>query len=575
MASETSKTNTHGTKRKKRPRRFLLRLKMKVNMEIPDQEEKEKFSSALFKDKASEMRVIRHQYDLNVERLRYLVGDLEALWYNDLQTSFIADLGNVQSGVAEYSALMEQYAVLLEFLASELDQKKIAPDITAAEETGEPTSVTFTTVPEVKMTGLVDEQFGPFGIAPSKTEDQKGGALYALFEFLTKFGVKNPFGPERIQLYLCLKSRALDLRARITQFDYNVHKIRNLTEAQLRLWDNDYQTALVEEMHGLENPVKDFSSLVDEYATLIEMAAEELKTKSVDTDKASVLSDGSDGPVTVVLTNIPYLKRSRMDIKAYDPYFEQTQIGVATEVSMSRKNAEYLYNVFEDHVELVKYIGLKKIVEIPGELDGLPVTHIGLDCFAMAWRVKFTSITMPDSITTVFHGAFRGCISIRELKLSKNLKYVGNYAFAFITDLEYISLPDNIVSFGMGAFRNCVNLKSVSIPTRTLKRIGNDCFYGCKRLECVVIGDDVVEIDDWAFRLCEHLTSVTIGENVAEIGESAFYDCIRLERLDIPETVAKIGDTAFYSRRSITLGVTPGSAAEKYAIENHIDYVTA
>jgi hypothetical protein len=49
---------------------------------------------------------------------------------------------------------------------------------------------------------------------------------------------------------------------------------------------------------------------------------------------------------------------------------------------MTRKNAEYLYNVYEDHVELVKYIGLKKTVEIPAELDNLPVTHIGLDCFA-------------------------------------------------------------------------------------------------------------------------------------------------------------------------------------------------
>jgi hypothetical protein len=548
----------------------VVKLKMKLGMANPYEEKKEEFSAELLVSKAGELRGIRSRYDAYVHKLRCLVGELELLWQNDIQTSFIAELGNLQGAIADYSGQVEGFAAFLDTAAEALRQNRASVEKTAGEiDEDEFVRVVFSDFPDLKSDRDERGEFGPFAI-PAEKKQEKRSFVSGL---LSALGLKKPDKKNGSIDPKDLKNRALDLRSIITQYDFNVRKIQQLLENLQRLWVNDIQTSLIEELDDSMNAVRDFSSFADEYASLLEIAAHEIEKNGVEADQASVLANGSEGPVTVTLTDIAYLKRPRFNLKAYDPYYEQTQEGVSTEVSMSRKNAEYLYNVFDDHVELVKYIGLKKIVEIPAELDRLPVTHIGLDCFAMAWRVKFTSITMPDTVTTVFHGAFRGCHTIRELKLSKNLRYIGNYAFAFITDLEYIALPDNVVSFGMGAFRNCLSLRSVSIPSGTLKRIGNDCFYGCKKLECVVIGDDVIDIEDWAFRMCEHLSSVTIGDSVAQIGESAFYDCIRLERLDIPGKVEKIGDTAFYSRRSMTLGVVEGSAAEKYAVDNHIPYV--
>jgi uncharacterized protein YukE len=547
----------------------MVKAKMKLGMQNPYELKKEEFSAEHLKTKAGELREITGRYDLYVRRMRYLVGELEQLWQNDIQSSFIAELDNLHGSVVDYSRCVEGYASFLELAAGALDRSGTVISLPAPGE-DEAVRVILPDIPGLKTTRTGRGEYGPFAIPAEKKQIKRS----AVWQLLTMLGIKNPRDMRSGRLDpQDLKNGAIEMRSIITQYDYNVRKIQHEIENLQRLWENDIQASFIEEMDGLRNAVKDFSSLADEYASLLEIAAHEIETNTVDTDKASVLSDGSEGPVTVTLTNIPYLKRFRFDLKAYDPYFEQTQAGVSTELLMSRKNGEYLYNVYEDHIELIKYIGLKKRVDIPAEIDGLPVTHIGLDCFAMAWRVKFTDITMPDTVTTVYHGAFRGCHTIREIKLSKNLRYIGNYAFGFITDLEHISLPDNVVSFGMGAFRNCLSLRSVSIPTRTLKRIGSDCFYGCKKLECVVIGDDVVEIDDWAFRLCEHLSSVTIGGSVEKIGECAFYDCIRLDRLDIPENVSKIGDTAFYSRRGITLGVVKGSAAENYAADNNLEYV--
>lgn len=548
----------------------MVKLKMKLGMENPYEEKKDEFSAAHLKAKATEIREIKDRYDFYVQRMRTLVGELEILWHNDIQSSFIAELSNLKSSISDYSGQVEGYAAFLEAASEELLHQRAIIEKPIEESADEElVRVIFKNFPEQIGNGEDIDEAGPFAIPAEK----KAKNTSPVWRILSKIGIKNPNEKSTGLTAQDLKNGAIDMRSIITQYDYNVRKIQHEIENLQRLWENDIQKSLLDELAEKMNAVKDFSSLADEYASLLEIAAHEIETNSVEADKASVLSDGTDGPVTVTLSNVPYLKRSRFDLKAYDPYYEQTQAGVSTEVSLTRKNSEYLYSVYEDHVELVKYIGLKKTVEIPAELDGLPVTHIGLDCFAMAWRVKFTNITMPDTVTTVYHGAFRGCQTIRELKLSKNLRYVGNYAFAFITDLEYIALPDQVVSFGMGAFRNCTNLKSVGIPTRTLKRIGNDCFYGCKKLECVVIGDDVVEIDDWAFRMCEHLNSVTIGDNVAKIGESAFYDCIRLLRLNIPETVSAIGSTAFYSRRGMTLGVVEGSSAEQYAVSNNLKYV--
>jgi uncharacterized protein YukE len=396
---------------------------------------------------------------------------------------------------------------------------------------------------------------------------------FLIVKLLMKLGMKNPYLQDKVQLSpLQLKEKALDMRSIRSQFDYYVSKMQYLIDDLDNLWQNDIQSSFIDEFEGMRGQLKDFSNLADEYATLLELAAQELETSSVDMDKASVLSKGTDGPVNIVLSNIPYLKRSRIDLKAYDPYYESTQVGVPTDVRASRKNADYIYNVYDDHIELVKYVGLKRSVDIPREIDGLPVTHIGLDCFALAWRVRFVSITIPDTVTTIYHGAFRGCQHIKDVKLPDSLTYIGNYAFAFLTDLQQIEIPEGVMSIGMGAFRNCDSLLSAKIPESTL-RIGNDCFYRCKNLECVDIGNSVVNIDGWAFRMCEHLSSVTIGKSVVNIGASVFYDCMMLMELSVPDQVEEIGDAAFYHRRGMTLDVSEGSAAECYARENKVKYV--
>ena len=131
-------------------------------------------------------------------------------------------------------------------------------------------------------------------------------------------------------------------------------------------------------------------------------------------------------------------------------------------------------------------------------------------------------MTIPDSVTSIGYGAFRGCSS-----------------------LASVVIPDSVTSIGEYAFSGCSGLTSVVIPD-SVTRIGDWAFRGCSGLASVTIPDSVTSIGDWAFSGCSGLTSVTIPNSVTSIGNGAFDNCSRLASVVIPDSVTSIGgDAAF------------------------------
>lgn len=99
------------------------------------------------------------------------------------------------------------------------------------------------------------------------------------------------------------------------------------------------------------------------------------------------------------------------------------------------------------------------------------------------------------------------------------VKIIGNWAFVGCTSLEKISIPNSITDIDYAAFYKCHSLKNIDIPDSVIN-IGDFAFFRCINLKNVTIPESVSTIGEWAFYYCESLESITIENPDCEIYDS-------------------------------------------------------
>ena len=87
-----------------------------------------------------------------------------------------------------------------------------------------------------------------------------------------------------------------------------------------------------------------------------------------------------------------------------------------------------------------------------------------------------------------------------------------------------ITIPNTVTSIGEGAFYKCLSLTSVTIPN-SVTSIGREAFYGCSGLISVTIPNSVKEISYLAFSECPKLENVyCYAESFSDISDNIFKD---------------------------------------------------
>lgn len=313
-------------------------------------------------------------------------------------------------------------------------------------------------------------------------------------------------------------------------------------------------------------------------------------------------------------------------VRAYSAVDGDGDLSVSGKSYTPQYEGMFMYAVDEDEgsafISGIEYDGETEIV-IPDNLGGYPVTALynGSDpysgkefnLFADMANLKYVSI--PDSVSYIDTGAFRGCTSLESINLPSSLVYILDETFDGCTSLKEVGIPSTIKVIADGAFSNCPNLKTIktsSISTGISSYVNRNSDQGITVLyendnnsdtdiissdtdleekpnvpyywgiytylvkdgKVIIIDVNITSEEDIVIpskingkpvtalnrgigekemHLFEgsSIKSIVIPDSVSYIAEKAFEGCKQLSSVSIPSTVTKIFERTFANCKSL------------------------
>jgi hypothetical protein len=212
--------------------------------------------------------------------------------------------------------------------------------------------------------------------------------------------------------------------------------------------------------------------------------------------------------------------------------------------------ADFAYDLTSDGkgVVITDYKAKATIVNIPATIEGFPVREIRSGVFGSSKTgtqgKPITSITIPDSVTSIGAKVFYACVRLKTVNLPAKLETIGTSAFMGCSSLENIVIPNSVTSIESGAFSDCNALKTFTLPENLIDLEGG-VFMGCISLESISLLDSLTIIRRETFSGCIALKSIKFPAKLQSIGFNAFKGCTSLKTIALPDSVTEMHQGAF------------------------------
>ena len=186
--------------------------------------------------------------------------------------------------------------------------------------------------------------------------------------------------------------------------------------------------------------------------------------------------------------------------------------------------------------------------------------------------ISLETVVLPKLLKSINSRMFYNCNHLKNIVINDNVETIGELAFYYCSALTTIVVPNSVTEIGSNAFWCCSSLETLSIPfvgkqagTPSEEREGRLMWYfnsssnadgsvpnSLKKV--IVTGDNgktVTSIYDKAFYGCTKIEQVILPEGITSIGTKAFGDnvsgkaCASLSSINLPDSLLTIGDYAF------------------------------
>ena len=164
----------------------------------------------------------------------------------------------------------------------------------------------------------------------------------------------------------------------------------------------------------------------------------------------------------------------------------------AVEDAVNAQLFDFKFILNDTAVIVIRYKGTAADVTIPSRYKGKPVTMIDHAAFHDS---AVTSVTIPDSVTSIPDDAFSYCSNLTNISIPNSVTFIGFSAFNSCTSLKSITLPSSLSFISGALFLGCSQLTTIHIPV-SVTSIGNNAFADCPSLMTVTYPGSKTQWDD-------------------------------------------------------------------------------